>query len=533
MVQKIGRFFSQGFSSPEAGAFAYSCVTLLVTLVGIVRERILASTIGPGPVLDAYVLAHKIPDVLYVTTAALFVATTLLPYIVREQSPEKKQRFLSEIYTVQSIGSIVLALILIVLAPVIIPLLAPGFAPATLAMAIDMSRIILISPIFLGISNILGLSAHMHKQFIVVALSPLIYNLGMVVSVWFGYEALGYWVLPLGIVVAALMHMLVQLIATRSLGMALPQWVAGVDWRRIKSILLNALPRAFALATVPLTALGIIALGSTLPEGSVSLLNFAIIIQNVPVTLIGSSMAVASFPVLVDLAAKGDVVGFSRRVAASVRVMTTIAFPVIAVAWVLRDEVVQMLLSSGRFTAEHGQATAVLVGILVLGVWAQSIMQLGARVYYAHERTWNSFFQNSIGMVVSLGVAYAAGQIWGMSLVLLASAFVIGWWVNALIVAVRIGTRYIEQPDIFSIGISIVQSCVAAFAGVCVGLWAQNLTSSLVLSHVFITAIVQAVLVGGSMSVVMVLVLLMMGNTEIRQLWNTLRRRLARKVHHK
>lgn len=527
LYKKLTGFLSKGFSDPESGAFAYSCVTLLVALVGIVRERILASTVGPGLVLDAYVVAHKIPDILYMTTAALFVSTTLLPYIIREQSLEKRHRLMSEIYTVQSLGSALLAVILIFLTPYIIPLIAPGFSEQAIGTAINMTRVMLFSPILLGISNILSLVAHTHKQFVIIALSPLIYNIGMTVSVWIGYDLLGYWALPLGIFVAALLHMSVQLFAVRSWGAGLPQWVKGIDWQRIRMVLWHALPRAFALAMVPLTALGIIAIGSQLPEGSVSLLNFAIIIQNVPVTLIGASMAVASFPILVELAVAGDSVGFSKRIASSIRLMTVVALPVIALLWVLRHEVVQLLLSSGRFTIEHGYTTAALVGILVLGIWAQSIVQLSNRIYYAYDQTWSPFIQSSIGMAVSLSVAYFLGDVWGVSLVLLATALVVGWWVNAIIAAVRISNHYVVRSDIISIGASLRQAGGAAVVAVVVGLLMQRLIGDWATVHIFVTAIVRSLAIGVPMLIVMIAVLWLSGNTEIRRLGNTLRRRLS------
>jgi len=128
-LKSFAGLLSFEFKTPELGALAFSAITLITTLVGIFRERIFASLIGPGPILDAYVLAHKIPDILYTSTAALFVAATVLPYLAKEETEEEKKQMLSEFFTILLYGSVALSVIGIIIIPTIIPLLGPGFSP--------------------------------------------------------------------------------------------------------------------------------------------------------------------------------------------------------------------------------------------------------------------------------------------------------------------------------------------------------------------------------------------------------------------
>ncbi len=524
MVKRIARFLSTDFSSPELGAFAYSAVTLLVTFLGIFRERLLASSIGPGSVLDAYVLAHKIPDVLYVTTAALFVSTTLLPYLVREKTPEGKQQLMSEMYTVQLVGSAILAILFIVFNPILMPLIGPGFSAETLTMAQNMSQIILLSPILLGMSNLLGINSQINKQFIIVALSPLLYNLGTVLTLYFGYNALGYFVLPIAILFSALLHMVVQLISSRSTGI-MPQLVWRIDWGRTRTIIANAIPRTFTTAIVPITALGIIGIGSHLASGSVSLLNFGIVIQNVPVTLIGGALAVASFPVLLDIAASGDRARFSARIAMSLRVMTTLALPITALMYVLRNEVVGLLLSSGNFTIQHAATTAGIVGVMALGLWAQSMVLVGARIYYAQGKTWSPFYQNIIGMAVALGFAYGVAYLWGANLYMLALAFLLGWWTNAIISLIRISSLYCTRTDIRHMLKGMMGALLVSFAVFIVAYYVRGFVVDWNLGSKLITTIAQGLVVGGAGVLVGIGALLLIGDTESKMFVAFLRKK--------
>jgi putative peptidoglycan lipid II flippase len=528
MFSRFTKFLSQGFSSPELGALAYSSVTLLVTLIGIFRERLLASLVGPGPVLDAYVLAHKIPDVMYATTAALFVSTTLLPHILRETTEGGKRRLMSEMFTVLIVGSTLLAVVLIFLVPILIPLIGPGFSAETQQMAINMSQVILFSPILLGISNLLGINVQMGRRFILVALSPLLYNLGTVITIWLGYDMFGYLVLPGAILIAATLHMIVQLISTRAIGGILPVLVRRVHWKRVLYVLGHAFPRTLTTAVVPVTSLGIISIASHLPSGTVSLLNFGIVIQNVPVTLIGGSLAVASFPLLAELAVSGTRAEFSRRVSQSFRVITALSLPVVALLWLLRREVVDILLSAGQFSAEHAATTASIVGILVLGLWAQSFNLLGARIYYAHDKTWQPFFQNLFGMAIALGSAFASYYIWGPDILRLAGAYVIGWWASAFLLTIRVTRLYCEDSDVRSMIRGIFGSLLSAVVILIVGSLVYDLVSLWQIDGRFVTLIARGFIVGVSGVLAGIGTLTLIGDAEAKMFLGFLRRRLGK-----
>jgi putative peptidoglycan lipid II flippase len=431
--------------SPERAATMFAFFTLLATVLGILRERILASVIGPGVVLDAYALAHKIPDFLYATTATMVASTILLPYLVQRYGRAEQHRFLSQIYTVFSVGTVIICLILIVLCPVIIPILGPGFAPETVHMAVRMTQILLISPLLMGTGNILGSALQLEKRFFAISLAPLLYNLGTLIAMYIGYPLIGYAALPIGIVVGALCHMTIQRIMVNpSLS---PHIVSRIQWPVIRHMFLTSIPRTFSASTAAITSLGIVTFGSYLASGSVSLINFALIIQNVPITLVGLAMSVASFPVLVELFASGDRSGFSARLIHSARIIVLIALPLSALFFVLSYSAITLLFHSGQFDTGHSYTTALLVSVLSISVTAQSLIQLGVRAYYAQNNTWRPFFQNLIALVFTFlfaGIFFVTGY---NSLVMLVLSLVLGSLANVVIMWKHIFAESVTATD--------------------------------------------------------------------------------------
>jgi len=166
-MERITRIFNKEFSQISEAALVLGFFTLLSQVLGIFRDRFLAGNIGAGSTLDIYYAAFRIPDLLFTFGAALVSVSILMPFLKTqlEKSKEQGKQFIYEIFTVFFLSISVLALVAWIIMPEAAVYLFPGFSGDELAETIMLSRIMLLSPILLGVSNLFATITQSFKKF--------------------------------------------------------------------------------------------------------------------------------------------------------------------------------------------------------------------------------------------------------------------------------------------------------------------------------------------------------------------------------
>ncbi|MEZ4200327.1 MAG: lipid II flippase MurJ [Candidatus Paceibacterota bacterium] len=288
-------------------------------LLALVRDRLLAHQFGAGVELDIYYAAFRIPDLMYVLFASTLSVYVLIPFVARAQEnaePGSARALLSSIFSLFLMVYVVIALVLMVSAPVLLPYLFPGITDQ--ATLLTVTRILLLQPLFLGISSLLGVVTQLGHRFILYALSPLMYNLGIILGIVAFYPLFGLSGLAYGVVLGAFLHMVIQVPLVQQSPLAF-SYVFSHDWGEIKRVLMVSLPRACTLSLNQLVLLALVSFASIMAVGSVSVFQFAYNLQSVPLAVIGVSYSVAAFPLLAELYAKKDLVLFHRHIVTALR----------------------------------------------------------------------------------------------------------------------------------------------------------------------------------------------------------------------
>ena len=214
MVKRWFSFIGQEIRGLHEAAYLLGAFALLSLILALVRDKLLAYTFGAGHALDVYYAAFRIPDLIFATVGSLVSASILLPYFIDrfESSKEKGQVFTDGIFTVFFSLMAIVSAIVFFLAPYLVPIALPGFAhdPALPQLVLSM-RIMLLSPFFLGLSNLLSSLTQMHHRFLVYAASPVVYNAGIILGVLVGYPLFGIPGMALGVVGGAFLHMAIQI----------------------------------------------------------------------------------------------------------------------------------------------------------------------------------------------------------------------------------------------------------------------------------------------------------------------------------
>lgn len=421
----LPKFLTTPSKSITGAAVIISLATLLSRFVGIIRDRILAHYYGAGPVIDAYYAAFKIPDLIYnllivgALTAGFIPTFTKLFY--HENGKPTAWRLANNIVNIIGVSITALSFIGIITSPWIAKLIAPGFSGENRELVTTFTRILFVSPIFLGISMVMGGILQSLKNFLLYSFAPVFYNIGIIIGATLLVPMLGISGLAWGVVLGAFLHCLMQ---------TLGAWQAGFRWQRVFNLrdantrLIGRLmiPRTLGLAITQFNTVIVTILASLLPIGSVAAYNYANNLQGVATGLIGIPFALAVFPVLSAAVAENNEAEFSKNISLTARQILFLIIPFTVVVLLLRAQIVRTVLGSGSFDWNATITTANALAFFALSLFAQSLIPLIVRGFYALMDTRTPFVIGIISELVSIICALLLMRPYGVAGLALATS---------------------------------------------------------------------------------------------------------------
>lgn len=410
--------------------------TLASQFLSLFRDRLFAGKIGTGLTLDSYYYAFKIPDILFAIFTALVSVTVLIPLLVKydkEGDHENMKKVYNILFSVFFVFSNIVILLLIVFMPFLIEhVVAPGVRDLNAVDNIILySRLLLLQPFFLGLSNLLGSYTQMRERFLLYSLSPLVYNIATIFGLVFLYPFFGIKGVVYGIIAGSILHGLIQIPFVKS-NKFLPAFVKikRADLHIVKDIVMNSLPRAFILSLAQIEFLVFNSFASLSASGNTSVLNFANNLQTVPMALIGVSFVVAAFPTFTKKYAEGDEKAFWGIFKYTARKIFIYCGLATVAIWFLKDYIVLVLL--GDITAY--KVIALTFGIFALSLIPQCIELLITRVYYARNNNKVPAQLNLFLTAIMIALAYFSDK----TAVGIATAFTIGTWISCIVFYISI-----------------------------------------------------------------------------------------------
>ena len=484
MVKRVFNFVYQEVRGLHQAAYILALFAFGSQILAIVRDRLLAHTFGAGTELDLYYAAFRIPDLLFVLFASVLSIYVLLPFVNRYTENETSQagtQVLSQVFTVFLYIYVIVSAALALTASWYAPYIFPGFA-GDLDNLVLLLQILLIQPFLLGLSSLCGVVTQMNHRFILYALSPLLYNIGIIAGIVLLYPSLGLVGLVVGVVVGALGHVLIQVPFVMKSEYAFTL-VPKIKWRMIADILSVSVPRALTLSVNQVVLLVFVGMASVMTSGSVSVFQFAFNLQSVPLVIIGMSYSVAAFPTLSYLHAKSDQIGFNKQLLTALRHIIFWSIPIIGLVVVLRAQIVRVLLGSGEFDWGDTRLTAAMLAIFVVSLVAQAILLLLIRAFYAGGRTvlplCVALFSGAVSVALAFWIKalyvelpalqtyinelFRLKDVAGAEVLVLALAFMIGQFIQ-LVILVLI-SRKVFTISYRPLWILLIQAVAAGFAG--------------------------------------------------------------------
>lgn len=388
MVRRVVQLFYREIRGLHQAAYVLAFFAFGSQLLAIVRDRMLAHSFGASTELDLYYAAFRIPDLLFVIFASVLSVYVLIPFVHRARNSggdKEGADVLGQVFGFFLVGYSLLAIVLAIVAPIIIPKIFATLDSGAQETLVLLLRILLLQPFLLGISTLFGVVTQIRQRFIIYAVSPILYNLGIIFGIVFLYPQIGLTGLVWGVVAGAVLHLLVQvpLVICSPLRFTpqLPQW------KILLPIIQTAIPRALTLSLNQLVLLVLTVIATAMTVGSVSVFQFAFNLQSVPLTIIGVSYSVAAFPVLANLLAGAEYEKFKLHIQTAFRHIIFWSLPIIGLFIVLRAHIVRITLGSGNFSWDDTRLTAAVLALFVISLLAQSINLLTIRAFYANSNT--------------------------------------------------------------------------------------------------------------------------------------------------
>ena len=407
MMRRAFRFLSSEASTLERAVSILAASAFLSSLLALLRDRLLAHTFGAGVELDVYYAAFRIPDLLFVTAGALVSVYILIPELARRDRDQQKD-YIDTVVAGFSLLAVFVSLLAAVFAPNILKMLFPALAEGGyLETLVLLTRIMLLQPILLGLSNILAAVTQARARYGLYALSPILYNAGIIAGVLFFYPVWGIAGLGWGVVLGAALHLGVQVpfILSEGFFRRLPRFR---EKKALVSTAFISVPRALALSLNQVAFVGLTALAATLTPGSVAVFMFAFNLSSVPLSVIGASYSVAAFPTLAAAFSNGRKEEFIEHVAIAARHVIFWSLPTIGLIIILRAHLVRVVLGSGAFDWTDTRLTAAALAVFSIALAAQGLTLLLVRGYYAAGYTLVPFLASlfSATSIVLLGTLF-------------------------------------------------------------------------------------------------------------------------------
>lgn len=484
MVARIAQLFGREVRGLHEAAYLLGVFAMFSQLLALIRDRLFASSFGASGILDVYYASFKIPDLLFVSIASFVSIYVLIPMLAEklDRSDIEAKRFINGIFSVFFAVLVLVSGIVALIAPYVISRVVPGFDLAQQAEVVMLTRILLLQPFLLGLSNLLASVTQIKGRFALYALSPVLYNLGIIGGLLLLYPLIGVSGLAWGVVLGAVLHAGIQIPFIYSQKL-LPRITFRINAREVGNVVMLSLPRTLALAMNQIVILVFIAIGSTLAAGSIAVFQLASNLQSVPLAIIGVSYSVAAFPTLAKLFSSGQQTAFLSQIITAARHILFWSIPAVVLVIVLRAQLVRVILGTGEFGWGDTRLTAAALALFMLSLIEQMMVLLLVRGFYAAGNTRIPLYINVLSSGIAIASAYFFLAIFnsnelfrtmietllrvedlpGTEVLMLPLAFTVGMGINALLLMILFQRKYGEVRAIVrpTVSVSFVASLIA------------------------------------------------------------------------
>lgn len=400
------------------GAMVIGALSLTSRLVGLLRDRIFASTFGAGDTLDVYYAAFRIPDTVFALLVMGALSASFIPVFMKYYSGGMLDglgawKFTNRMLWLIAGGYLLVAIFGIAFADPLSGLIAPGFSAFKQSHVVAFMRVMFLAQFFLAISTVFGSVLQATKRFLLFSLAPIFYNVGIIMGALVLVDWMGPIGLAWGVVSGALLHVLVSAYGMKDLGYRFerPRCLLDPDTQTALSLMG---PRVLGLGVAQIQFIILSIIASGLAAGSVASFQLAFNLQFFPVGILGVSYAIAVFPVLSEQVHAKNLDAFRTSFATTMRQLLYFVIPATILFLLLRAQIVRVVLGGGVFGWNETILVADTLAFFSLSFFAQSMNYILVRGLFAFKDSVTPLVVGTITAIVMVFAALSFGKTYGV-----------------------------------------------------------------------------------------------------------------------
>jgi putative peptidoglycan lipid II flippase len=386
-------------------------------LLGLLRERLLIAQFGLGSVsLNAYIVAFSIPDLLFFLLISGALSVTFIP-ILSERLDKGNRRsaweLSSSLLNLLGILTLIASIVIMIGAPWIVKIIARG-QPEIHETAASLMRIIAVNPFLFGIASVLSSMQQAFGRFFFNALSPILYNAGIIFGIIVLAPTMGIKGVAIGVGFGAIAQLLVSCLGMIGLGF---DYKALINWRHkgFRQTLRTLPARSFDQSIDQVMSIIERMILSHMFIGAIAVYTAAFTLRSVPITLIGVAISTAAFPRLTHEAHKARPDALRKQVVSVLRTILWLSLPAAVLAFVMRGYLVRLLTGAGSQIEAYVPVVVIILGWLSLTIVFRALFHTLTRTFYAMQDTRTPLFISIATLAINIVMAIALTNIHGIS----------------------------------------------------------------------------------------------------------------------
>src|SRR5947208_4943673 len=454
----------------------FSLATGMSRVMGLVREIVASYYFGVGGKINAFTVAFQVPNLFRALVADFALSAAFIPVfteLLERRDRKRAWRVASSLFWLVLLALTGLTALFIVLAPWIIGIFGnPG---GDSELAVGLSRVLFPIVVLLGVSGIVVGILNSYERFTVPALSPIFWNLAIIVGLVIGVPRADtidskLYVYAVSIVVGTVIQVLLPI-----------PWLRGrddrlrvlVDWRdpAVWQVLRLMVPVTLRLGLINFNLVIHSAFSSRLidPNLAPTAIDKAFRLYMLPQGMFSVAIATVLFPSLARLAARGDEVGFRNTVGLGMRQIAFLLIPASVVSAVLAEPITRLVYQRGEFSASQTPVVAAALAAFSAGLFFNGTMLMLNRSFFSLQSSWTPTLValGNLGLNAALDAAFYRVGTWGIPL---ATSVVNVAGTAALLALLRRKLGRLELRETLDSVFRIVVAS-AVLAGAVFGIW--------------------------------------------------------------
>jgi putative peptidoglycan lipid II flippase len=408
-------------------AFAIAMIGLVTKVSGVLKYQILTAVYGVRSTqLDIFNGANTIPEFIYLIIAIGSINAALVPIFTQTSINEDENRLKQVFSSIVNIFFLIL-LVICILVFIFAPQIINGalgihitntevpLGPAEIAKFTQVLRILIFSPIILCISSIFACILQIKHRFFITTLSPMFYNLGIILTTIFLVPHFNndIAVLAIGVLLGSILHFAVQAPAILKAEIKYSPFILNLKDKYVRKAIKQTLPRTIGLTTDYIGNIFQTLLALRLMPGTLNSFKLAISLREIPATMFGIAIAQSVFPGMSELGSKKDFVGLQNLFSKALRIILFWSLPITAIFIVLRTPIVQLVFGIFSGKVDFNDTSLISYSLLFLsfGVIFYSVLGLVNRTFYALDDSKTPTIISICVILLELALTYSLANL--------------------------------------------------------------------------------------------------------------------------